>query len=458
MIREECDVIGVSFSRESSLDVSYHLYYGLYALQHRGQESAGMAVFDKGRVKLYKEMGLVSGVFDKKLGKLGGSAGIGHVRYSTIGESNIKNSQPFLINHKGKAYAIVHNGNLVNYRKLRSNMERRGEVFTSTSDSEVMLHLIIGEMRDEREITPAISAVMKKMKGSYSAILLVEDCIIAFRDPLGIKPLCIGRIDGGYIVASESVAIDTLDAEFIRDVMPGEVIILKDGKIIREERVIELENTAHCMFEYVYFARPDSVIDGRSVYDVRRRIGEILAEKSNINADFVSPTPDSGATFAIGYAKRSGLPYIESLIKNRYVGRTFIMPEQNERELAVRLKLNPIKTNIDGKRIVLVDDSVVRGTTSKRIVEMLKRGGAKEVHLCAGCPPLISPCYYGVDFTTKDELVASKKSIEEISKIIGADSLHYISVEDLIKAIGKKREDICLACLTGEYRIKVPEI
>jgi Glutamine phosphoribosylpyrophosphate amidotransferase len=212
------------------------------------------------------------------------------------------------------------------------------------------------------------------------------------------------------------------------------------------------------MFEYVYFARPDSVIDGRSVYDVRRRIGEILAEKSNIDADFVSPTPDSGATFAIGYAKRSGLPYIESLIKNRYVGRTFIMPEQNERELAVRLKLNPIKTNIDGKRIVLVDDSVVRGTTSKRIVEMLKRGGAKEVHLCVGCPSLISPCYYGVDFTTKDELVASKKSIEEISKIIGADSLHYISVEDLIKAIGKKREDICLACLTGEYRIKVSEI
>jgi amidophosphoribosyltransferase len=328
----------------------------------------------------------------------------------------------------------------------------------STSDSEVMLHLIIGELRDERDITPAISAVMEKMKGSYSAILLIEDCVIAFRDPLGIKPLCIGRIDGGYIVASESVAIDTLDGEFIRDVMPGEVIILKDGEIIREERVIKLENTAHCMFEYVYFARPDSVIDGRSVYDVRRRIGEILAERSNIDADFVSPTPDSGATFAIGYAKRSGLPYIESLIKNRYVGRTFIMPEQNERELAVRLKLNPIKTNIYGKRIVLVDDSVVRGTTSKRIVRMLKKSGAREVHLCIGCPPLISPCYYGVDFTTKDELVASKKSIEEISKIIGADSLHYISVEDLIEAIDKKREDICLACLTGEYRIKVSEI
>jgi amidophosphoribosyltransferase len=462
MIREECGVVGISL--KNSLDVSRHLYYALYALQHRGQESAGMAVFGRSGIKLYKEMGLVSETFNKKLGELNGSAGIGHVRYSTTGESKIENSQPFFVNYKDETFAIAHNGNLVNYREMKSELERRGRVFTSTSDSEAMLRLLVEEIDERRIHKPeqrflsAIFSMMGKMKGSYSAVLLSDGYVIAFRDPLGIKPLCIGEIDGGYIIASESVAIDTLNGKFIRDLKPGEAIILKDGEIINEERLIELKNTAHCMFEYVYFARPDSIVDGRSVYDVRMRIGEILAEKSNIDADIVSPTPDSGVTFAIGYAKRSGLPYIESLMKNRYVGRTFIMPSQDVRELSVHLKLNPIKANIEGKRIVLVDDSVVRGTTSKRIVEMLRRSGAKEIHLCVGCPPLISPCYFGVDFTTRDELIASKRSIEELSKIMGVDSLHYTSIEDLIRAIGKKREDLCMACLTGEYRVKVPGI
>jgi len=312
---------------------------------------------------------------------------------------------------------------------------------------------------------------MEDLKGSYSVVILYKNKIIAFRDPLGMRPLCIGELDKqtvfhnnssvyesnntikGFIIASESVAIDTLDGRLIRDIKPGEVVILEDGVITEEKHLVKLEHTAHCMFEYVYFARPDSVIDGRSVYDVRMAIGELIAQRANIDADFVSPTPDSGVTFAIGYAISSGLPYIESLIKNRYVGRTFINPNQEDRELMVKIKLNPIHNNVDGKKIVLVDDSVVRGTTSKRIVNILRKAGAKEIHLCIGCPPLISPCYFGVDFTTNDELIASKKNISEISEMIGADSITYATIDDIVTAIGIEKDNLCLSCLTGIYHI-----
>lgn len=470
MIKEECGIVGISLKEDSLLIFDY-LYYALHTLQHRGQESAGIAINNREDTFIHKGMGLVSEVFNKKRESIKGNAGIGHVRYSTSGESILENCQPFLIEGKDNLFVIAHNGNIVNYNIIKKELIDKGYNIWSSSDSEIIGHLFIERFKETNDITDAVARVMEELKGAYSVVLLYKNKIIAFRDPLGMRPLCIGELEKqtvfhnnssvyesnskikGIVIASESVAIDTLDGRLIRDVKPGEVVILEDGAIIEEKHLVKLEHTAHCMFEYVYFARPDSVIDGRSVYEVRMAIGRLIAQKAKIDADFVSPTPDSGVTFAIGYAISSGLPYIESLIKNRYVGRTFINPNQEDRELMVRIKLNPIQKIVKGKRIVLVDDSVVRGTTSKRIVNTLRKAGAKEIHLCVGCPPLISPCYFGVDFTTNEELIASKKNISEISRIIGVDSINYASIDDIVEAIGMERNNLCLSCLNGIYHI-----
>lgn len=470
MIKEDCGIVGISLQKDSLLIFDY-LYYTLHTLQHRGQESAGIAINNEEGTFIHKGMGLVSEVFNKKRESIKGNTGIGHVRYSTSGESSLENSQPFLIEDKDRLFIIAHNGNIVNHKIIKKDLESKGYTISSSSDSEVIGYLFIEKLKETDDITDAVARLMEDLKGSYSVVILYKNKIIAFRDPLEMRPLCIGELDKqtvfhnnssvyesnntikGFIIASESVAIDTLDGRLIRDIKPGEVVILEDGVITEEKHLVKLEHTAHCMFEYVYFARPDSVIDGRSVYDVRMAIGELIAQRANIDADFVSPTPDSGVTFAIGYAISSGLPYIESLIKNRYVGRTFINPNQEDRELMVKIKLNPIHNNVDGKKIVLVDDSVVRGTTSKRIVNILRKAGAKEIHLCIGCPPLISPCYFGVDFTTNDELIASKKNISEISEMIGADSITYATIDDIVTAIGIEKDNLCLSCLTGIYHI-----
>jgi amidophosphoribosyltransferase len=455
-LHEGCGVVGVSLDSSEEDDLTaLSIYYALYALQHRGQESAGIATYDGRHVRVVKDMGLVSEVFNKKrLCKLKGSLGVGHVRYSTTGTSRIENSQPLLINYKGGTVAITHNGNLINSKELRAELEAEGRIFITDSDTEVIAHLLAKELL-RSDFKDAIRYLMKRLVGSYSLTLLVDGMVVAVRDPLGIKPLCVGKIDSGYIVASESTAIDVLNGRLIRDVRPGELVILKDGKL-ESHQICRSKNAAHCFFEYVYFARPDSILDGKLVYDVRRRIGETLAEEHDGKADIICPVPDSGITFAIGYSIKSGLDYIEGLMKNRYVGRTFIMPAQEMRETAVRLKLNAIRSNIEGKRVALIDDSIVRGTTSRRIIDLIRGAGAKQVHMRVGSPPIISPCYFGIDIPTRKELIAAHKSVDGVALTLGADSLGYISIDGLIRSIGIPAEDLCLACVTGEYPLKVP--
>jgi amidophosphoribosyltransferase len=454
-VKDKCGVVGVRFDAEKNRDAAaLYIYYALQALQHRGQESSGISVTNGNCVLSDKGMGLVTDYFNReRLQKLAGYAGIGHVRYSTTGSSRIENSQPFTVTYKNGTIAIAHNGNLVNYRELKKELEAQGRVFTSDSDTEVIAQMLARELI-RNDIEEAVKETMKKLVGSYSLVILIGDKVIGVRDPLGFKPLCIGRVDNGFVLASESVAIDTLNGELVRDVAPGEIVII--GERIESHKMFRCRNHAHCMFEYVYFARPDSIIDGKLVYKVRHNIGETLAEECPTDADIVSPVPDSGITSAIGYSNGSKTPYAEALIKNRYVNRTFIMPAQELRETAVRLKLNTVKSNIDGKRIILIDDSIVRGTTSRRIIDLLRRGGTKEIHARIGSPPIISPCYLGIDMATRDELIAAHKSVKGVEFLIGADSLYYISLEGLVKAIGIPREDLCTGCLTGVYPIEIP--
>jgi amidophosphoribosyltransferase len=454
-VKDKCGVVGVRFDAEKNRDAAaLYIYYALQALQHRGQESSGISVTNGNCVLSDKGMGLVTDYFNReRLQKLAGYAGIGHVRYSTTGSSRIENSQPFTVTYKNGTIAIAHNGNLVNYRELKKELEAQGRVFTSDSDTEVIAQMLARELI-RNDIEEAVKETMKKLVGSYSLVILIGDKVIGVRDPLGFKPLCIGRVENGFVLASESVAIDTLNGELVRDVAPGEIVILGDR--IESHKMFRCRNHAHCMFEYVYFARPDSIIDGKLVYKVRHNIGETLAEECPTDADIVSPVPDSGITSAIGYSNGSKTPYAEALIKNRYVNRTFIMPAQELRETAVRLKLNTVKSNIDGKSIILIDDSIVRGTTSRRIIDLLRRGGAKEIHARIGSPPIISPCYLGIDMATRDELIAAHKSVKGVEFLIGANSLYYISLEGLVKAIGIPREDLCTGCLTGVYPIEIP--
>ncbi|MBU3967066.1 MAG: amidophosphoribosyltransferase [Euryarchaeota archaeon] len=452
-MHEECGVVGVSYSNETPSALS--IYYALYALQHRGQESAGITVHDGTKVSTLKGMGLVPDVFNKgDIQKLKGHVGIGHVRYSTTGGSKIENCQPLIVSFKSGTIAIAHNGNLVNSKELRTELEKEGRIFLSDSDTEVIAHLLVKKLMHS-DLDEAVRELMKRLVGSYSLVILVDNVLVAVRDPLGIKPLCLGQIDNGYMVASESAAVDILNGTLLRDIAPGEMLIIKGGEY-ESKQLVRSKNYAHCVFEYIYFARPDSVIDGELVYSVRMRIGQTLFSEHPVKADIVSPVPDSGITAAIGFSKRSGIDYMEGLMKNRYIGRTFIMPGQDMRETAVRLKLNTIKPNIEGKNVVLVDDSIVRGTTSRRIIDLMRKSGAREIHMRVASPPIISPCYLGIDMATREELVAAHKAVKGVEAVINADSLGYISIDGLVSSIGLPQDDLCIGCLTGAYPVEIP--
>lgn len=458
-MKDKCGIVGIH-SKDSSKDVSHLIYYGLYALQHRGQESAGIATYNINYgLNFHCGMGLVTDVFNNSLiNSLSGNVGIGHVRYSTTGQSKIENSQPFFTELDDGFIAMAHNGDIVNSGSLRDELTKKGYQFKSGTDSEVVCYLIKEEYEKDKDILNVIDAVSQKLIGSYSLVILINDELYVLRDPMAMKPLILGQTNDHFVVASESVAFDVIDAEIIRDMAPGELLYFKNNEI--NSYILPSakgSRRAHCMFEYVYFARPDSVIDERSVYNTRLRIGEALFKENPIDADLVLPVPDSSIPAAIGYSRASGIPYGEGLIKNRYVGRTFIMPTQEEREIAVRLKLNPLKHELVGKRVVVIDDSIVRGTTSESLVRILKAAGAKEVHMLIGCPPVIAPCYYGVALATKDELIAANLEIEEIRKQLGADTLGYISIESLIEAIGIDGDSLCLGCITEDYPTEIPE-
>jgi len=444
MLKEKCAVFGA----KTKSDVFESIYYALHALQHRGQESAGIATCND-RIRVHKDMGLVTEVF--KNAYLSGTCGIGHVRYSTTGESRVENAQPFVINYANGSIAIAHNGNIVNQAELRRTLENCGSTFTTTSDTEIIANLIAYEHVRTGDLVKAIQSTMRQLVGSYSLALLFNGKIIAVRDPWGVRPLCLGRKDGGHYISSETCALDVIGAEFVRDIRPSEILVIGDKL---ESFSGPKARRCHCMFEYVYFARADSVIDGKSIYQVRKNLGVHLAKEHPVKADIVCAVPDSGITHAIGYAQASGIPYSECLMKNRYVGRTFIMPDQSMRNLGVRVKLNPIKSEVAGKRLILIDDSIVRGTTLKRIVSILRGAGAKEVHVRIASPPIMYPCLYGIDMQTSKEFVATEKTVEEIRRILGPDTLAYQSLDGLVKSIGHKKDELCMACLIGEYPIK----
>lgn len=446
-MEEECGITGVV----SPENLSLKIYYALYSLQHRGQESTGIATVSDG-INLKRKMGLVSDAITKEdLQELDGEKGIGHVRYSTSGDSRIENTQPLVVTFSDGELALAHNGHIVNAEKIKKELEQEGHVFTTANDSEIIAHLIVNNYLETNDIKKAFKKATDKIIGSYSLVILLNNRLIGARDPKGIKPLSLGKVDESYILASESVAIDTLGGELIRDIEPGELIEITEDKTKTLLNVGD-KKTSNCFFEHVYFARPDSVMDGRLNYDCRYNIGKKLGEKYPVeDADLVSPVPDSGITFAIGYAEETDKKYLESLMKNRYVGRTFIMPGQGMRETAVRLKLNGIKSNVKDKKIVLVDDSIVRGTTSTRIIKMLREMGAEEIHFRVGSPKIVSPCYFGIDMATKEELIAPEKTEEEIAQKIGADSLRYIKIDEMVKAMESKKEELCLGCLTENY-------
>jgi len=446
-----CGIVGI---RDAG-GVSFSIYYALYALQHRGQESAGIATFDGIRLHKHKAQGLVAEVFDSAtLDSLKGDVGIGHVRYPTTGENRPENYQPFNFVFRDNVISLAHNGNLVNDRELREEFECKGQIFCTNTDTELIAKVITDEMRDSGCIEDAVHRCMRVLKGSYSVVMMIDGVLYTFRDPLGIKPLCIGKTENGYIVASESVAVDALGGKFVRDVIPGELVCIdEDG--IRSMQIARADRRAHCIFEYIYFARADAVLDGALVYDVRTRIGQKLHEEAPVDADSVCTVPDSGTAYAIGYSHGSGIPFVESLLKNRYMGRTFIMSTQKERERAVRIKLNPIREHLKEKSIVLVDDSIVRGTTSRRIIGIMRDAGASEIHMRIGSPAIKAPCYLGVDMPTREELIASDREEEEVRKRITATTLHHISLEALIEAIGMDDESLCTGCITGHYPIPI---
>ncbi len=448
--REECGVFGV-YGHEDAAKLTY---FGLYALQHRGQESAGIAVSDGGCVREHKNMGLVYEVFkEDTLKALEGHLAIGHVRYSTTGSSLLSNAQPFVVFHGHEYYAIAHNGNLVNAYELRSKLEQEGAIFRTTMDTEVIMHLVARNLKYGLE--EAIANALNTIKGAYSLVMCTKDKLIAIRDPLGFRPLCLGKLHDAYVVASETCAFDLIEASYIRDVQPGEVLII-DHNGLTSIFPFEVDESKYCIFEFIYFARPDSSIFGQNVYLMRKRLGRLLAEEYSIDGDMVMPFPDSGNYAAIGYAEASGLPFEMGIIRNHYVGRTFIQPSQAMRTFAVRVKLNPVKDLIRGKKLILIEDSIIRGTTTRTRIHTLRQAGAKELHMLVSCPPHKFPCPYGIDFSTKGELIASSNSIEQIRDYIGLDSLGYLSLEGLLKAAGAQtmtNHPYCVACFTGDYAI-----
>ena len=456
-LHEECGVFGAyDFDGE---DVASTIYYGLFALQHRGQESCGIAVSDtngpKGKVMSYKDMGLVNEVFNpENLEKLKGNIGVGHVRYSTAGSSVRENAQPLVLNYVKGTLGMAHNGNLLNAVELREELSYTGAIFQTTIDSEVIAYLIARERLKVGTVEEAVKNAMLKIKGAYSLVVMSPRKLIGARDPFGFKPLCIGKRDNTYFLSSETCALDTVGAEFVRDVLPGEVVTIT-SKGIESDTSLCQKNTARCIFEYIYFARPDSKIDGMGVYESRINAGRILAKTHPVDADLVVGVPESGNPAALGFSLESGIPYGNAFIKNNYVGRTFIKPKQAQRESSVKVKLNVLKEAVAGKRVVMIDDSIVRGTTSARIVSLLKNSGAKEVHVRISSPPFKHPCYFGTDIPSEDQLIATGKTVDEICKIIGADSLGYLEVDRLSEMICGGT-GFCDACFTGNYPMDPP--
>lgn len=458
-LREECGVFGM-YDLDGK-DVAASIYYGLFALQHRGQESCGIAVSEtngpKGKVTSYKGMGLVNEVFTgDELEQMKGDIGVGHVRYSTAGASTRENAQPLVLNYVKGTLALAHNGNLINAPELREELAYSGAIFQTTIDSEVVAYHIARERVKTKNVESAVLNAMKKIRGAYSLVIMSPRKLIGARDPYGFKPLCIGRRDNAYIITSETCALETLGAEYIRDVEPGEVVtITKDGIKSDTSMCLPKEQQARCIFEYIYFARPDSHIDGVSVYGSRIKAGRFLAMDSPVEADIVVGVPESGNAAAMGYAMESGIPYGTAFVKNSYVGRTFIKPKQSTRESSVKIKLNVLREAVAGKRVIMIDDSIVRGTTSDRIVKMLRDAGAREVHMRVSSPPFLWPCYFGTDVPAREQLIAYNRSVEEIRQMIGADSLGYLQIDRLKELVNGL--DICQGCFTGKYPMEPPE-
>ena len=457
-LHEECGVFG-AYDFDCG-DIASTIYYGLFALQHRGQESCGIAVSDtegpKGKVLSHKDMGLVNEVFNSEnLEKLKGNIGVGHVRYSTAGSSTRENAQPLVLNYVKGTLGMAHNGNLLNAVELREELSYTGAIFQTTIDSEVIAYLIARERLNTPTVEEAVKNAMKKIKGAYSLIVMSPRKLIGARDPFGFKPLCIGKRDNAFVLASESCALDTIGAEFIRDVNPGEIVtITKDGIQSDCSMCLPQEKTARCIFEYIYFARPDSEIDGIGVYHSRIQAGKYLAQDSPVEADLVVGVPESGNAAALGYSLESGIPYGTAFVKNGYVGRTFIKPGQSSRESSVQIKLNVLKEAVKGKRVIMIDDSIVRGTTSDRIVSMLREAGATEVHVRISSPPFLWPCYFGTDIPEREQLIAYNRSINQICEVIGADSLGYLREERLSEMV--QGLPICKGCFTGKYPMEPP--
>ncbi len=456
-LHEECGVFGVF--KNVKKDVASSVYYALFALQHRGQESCGIAVNTDGIITCKKDVGLVNDVFSSEVMKRfeHGNIAIGHVRYGATGEIQASNAQPIVVNHIKGSLAIAHNGSLTNAYELRRDLELKGSIFHTTSDSEVIAYEITKARLSSHSIEEAVARTMDVIKGAYSLVVMSPSKLIAARDPHGFRPLCIGKLGDGYAVASESCGLESVGAEFIRDIEPGEIIVI-DENGMRSIKGQSCPNSALCVFEFIYFSRPDSVIDGMSVHNARKRAGMFLAQDYPVDADVVIGVPDSGIDAALGYAEESGIPYGIGFVKNKYIGRTFIQPTQSDRENLVRIKLNTIAATVSGKRVVLVDDSIVRGTTSARIVSLLREAGATEVHMRVSAPPFLFPCYFGTDIDNKEALIANNHSVEEIKKIIGVDSLGYLSVDNVLNLAPKTKLGFCRGCFTGEYPIEVPTV
>lgn len=458
-LKEECGVFGM-YDFDGG-DVASTIYYGLYALQHRGQESCGIAVSDtagpKGKVLSSKDMGLLNEAFTPEiLEKLKGDIGVGHVRYSTAGGSTRENAQPLVLNYVKGTLGLAHNGNLINAPELRRELEMTGAIFQTTIDSEVIAYHIARERLNSKTVEEAVGRAMGKLKGAYSLIIMSPRKLIGARDPFGFKPLCIGKHENAYILASETCALDTIGAEFIRDVLPGEIVTISPEKGIESDTThcIPKSQHARCVFEYIYFARPDSYIDGVSVYNSRILAGKYLAMDSPVEADLVVGVPESGNCAALGYSLQSGIPYGQAFVKNSYVGRTFIKPKQKSRQSSVRVKLNALREAVEGKRIIMIDDSIVRGTTSDRIVKMLRDAGAKEVHMRVSSPPFLWPCYFGTDVPAREQLIAYNRTVEQISDLIGTDSLAYLRTERLSQIVNGL--GVCEGCFTGKYPLEPP--
>ncbi len=451
--REECGVFGLYRHPEAAKLT----YFGLYALQHRGQESAGISVSrEKNKINSHKGMGLVHDIFDMEdLERIEGGSAIGHVRYSTTGDSILANAQPFVVQHKGRYYAVAHNGNLVNAHILKQELEENGSIFQTTMDSEVFLHLFVKNLK-HGNVVDAIQKAVAKIEGAYSFVLLTcKGEVIGVKDPNGFRPLALGKLNGHYVLASETCAFDLVQAEFVRELDPGEIVIINEDGVTSIKQDKPLPDQSLCIFEYIYFARPDSTICGKNVYQMRKALGRKLAQEMPVQADFVMPFPDSGNYAAIGYAEESGIPYEMAMIRNHYVGRSFIQPTQSMRDFAVRVKLNPVRELIKGNEIIIIEDSIIRGTTAKTRVQALRELGAKKVHMRISCPPHRFPCYYGIDFSTKGELVAASMNEAELTSYLGLDTLHYLTIEGMLEASGVENpeKNFCKACFDGYYPV-----